>query len=31
MIPKEALDAHANYVMQIKDVERTDQRDHERI
>ena len=26
MIPKEALDAHANYVMQIKDVEWTEQR-----
>ena len=30
MIPEEALDAHANYVMQIKDVERTEQR-HKRI
>ena len=30
MIPEEALDAHANYVMQIKDVEWTEQR-HERI
>ena len=30
MIPEETLDAHANYVMQIKDVEWTEQR-HERI
>ena len=30
MIPKEALDAHANYVMQIKDVEWTEQR-HKKI
>ena len=30
MIPKEALDAHANYIMQIKDVEWTEQR-HKRI
>ena len=30
MIPEEALDAHANYVMQIKDVEQTEQR-HKRI
>ena len=30
MIPEEALDAHANYVMQIKGVEWTEQR-HERI
>ena len=30
MIPEEALDAHANYFMQIKDVEWTEQR-HERI
>ena len=30
MIPEEALDAHANYVMQIKDVEWTEQR-HKRI
>ena len=26
MIPEETLDAHANYVMQIKDVEWTEQR-----
>ena len=26
MIPEEALDAHANYVMRIKDVEWTEQR-----
>ena len=26
MIPEEALDAHASYVMQIKDVEWTEQR-----
>ena len=30
MIPEEALDAHANYVMRIKDVERVEQR-HKRI
>ena len=30
MIPEEALDAHANYVMQIKDAEWTEQR-HKRI
>ena len=30
MIPEKALDAHANYVMQIKDVEWTEQR-HKRI
>ena len=30
MIPEEALDAYANYVMQIKDVEWIGQR-HERI
>ena len=30
MIPEEALDAHANYVMQIKDVEWTEQ-GHKRI
>ena len=30
MILEEALDAHANYVMQIKDVEWTEQR-HKRI
>ena len=30
MIPEEALDAHENYVMQIKDFEWTEQR-HKRI
>ena len=30
MIPEEALDAHTNYVMRIKDVEWTEQR-HKRI
>ena len=30
MIPEEALDARANYVMRIKDVERVEQR-HDRI
>ena len=30
MIPEEALDAHANYVVRIKDVEWTEQR-HKRI
>ena len=30
MITEEGLDAHANYVMQIKDVEWTEQR-HKRI
>ena len=30
MIPEEALDAHANYVMRIKDVEWTEQ-GHKRI
>ena len=26
MIPEEALDAHANYIMRINDIERTEQR-----